>query len=62
MQREDYTEATAAKRLMVFEDLTHPLVAYYKSQAAFHEVDPAQTPDKVEAALAAVIESTKAAR
>jgi adenylate kinase len=62
VQREDDSEATAAKRLMVFEDLTHPLVAYYKAEAAFHEVDAAQTPDKVEAALSAVIESTKAAR
>lgn len=62
IQREDDTEATAAKRLMVFEDLTHPLVAYYKSEASFHEVDAAQTPEKVEAALTAVIDSTKAAR
>jgi adenylate kinase len=62
VQREDDTEATAAKRLMVFEDLTHPLVAYYKSDVAFHEVDAAQSPEKVEAALSAVIDSTKAAR
>lgn len=62
VQREDDSEATAAKRLMVFEDLTHPLVAYYKSEAAFQEVDAAQTPEKVEAALSAVIESTRAAR
>jgi adenylate kinase len=62
VQREDDSEATAQKRLMVFEDLTHPLVAYYKAEAEFHEVDAAQTPDKVEAALSAVIESSKAAR
>lgn len=62
VQREDDSEATAAKRLMVFEDLTHPLVAYYKSEAAFQEVDAAQTPEAVEAALSAVIDSTKAAR
>ncbi len=62
VQREDDTEATAAKRLMVFEDLTHPLVAYYKSESAFQEVNAAQTADQVEAALSAVIESTKAAR
>ncbi|MBI5245936.1 MAG: nucleoside monophosphate kinase [Elusimicrobia bacterium] len=62
VQREDDTEATAAKRLMVFEDLTHPLVAYYKSETAFEEVDAASSPDKVEAALSAVIEKTKAAR
>ena len=62
IQREDDSEATAAKRLMVFEDLTQPLVAYYKSEQAFQEVDASQTPEKVEAALSAVIESTKAAR
>ncbi len=62
VQREDDSEATSAKRLMVFEDLTHPLVAYYKSEATFHEVDASPTPEKVEAALSAVIESVKAAR
>lgn len=62
VQREDDTEATAAKRLMVFEDLTHPLVAYYKSETVFHEVDAARSPELVEAALSAVIDSTKASR
>jgi len=62
IQREDDTEATAAKRLMVFEDLTHPLVAYYKSEQVFHEIDAAQSPAQVEAALSAVIETAKAAR
>ena len=37
-------------------------VAYYKSEQAFHEVDASQEPDKVEAALSAVIDSTRAAR
>jgi adenylate kinase len=62
IQREDDTEATAAKRLMVFDDLTHPLVAYYKAEQLFHEVDASQSPAQVEAALTAVIESAKAAR
>ncbi len=62
LQREDDTEATAAKRLMVFEDLTHPLVAYYKSEAEFKEVDAAQTPEAVEAALSAIIDSHRDAR
>jgi adenylate kinase len=62
IQREDDTEATAAKRMMVFEDLTQPLVAYYKAEQVFHEIDAAQSPEKVEAALSAVIESAKAAR
>lgn len=62
VQREDDSEATAVKRLMVFEDLTHPLVAYYKSEAAFQEVDAAQAPEKVEAALSAVIDSHREPR
>ena len=62
VQREDDTEATATKRLMVFEDLTHPLVAYYKSETAFQEVDASQSPEAVEAALSAVIDSAKASR
>jgi adenylate kinase len=61
-QREDDSEATAVKRLMVFEDLTHPLVAYYKSEAAFQEVDASKSPEMVEAALSAIIDSAKAAR
>ena len=62
IQREDDTEATAAKRLMVFEDLTQPLVAYYKAEQVFHEIDASKAPAQVEAALAAVLESAKAAR
>lgn len=62
VQREDDSEATAAKRLMVFEDLTQPLVAYYRSEASFHEIDASRAPSEVEKSLAAVIESAKAAR
>lgn len=61
IQREDDTEATSAKRLMVFNDLTEPLVAYYKAEHVFHEVDAGQPADKVEAALSAVIESARTA-
>lgn len=60
IQRADDAEAVAARRLMVFEDLTQPLVAYYKAEQVFHEIDAAQEPAQVEAALAAVIESAKA--
>jgi adenylate kinase len=62
IQREDDTEATAQKRLMVFEDQTHPLVAYYRGEQILKEVDANRPPEAVEAALAAVIESAKAAR
>lgn len=62
VQRADDTEATAQKRLMVFEDQTHPLVAYYRGEQVLKEVDANRAPEAVEIALAAVIESAKAAR
>lgn len=62
VQREDDTEATAAKRLMVFEDLTQPLVAYYKGESLLTEIDANRSPEQVEAALRAVIDDLKAAR
>lgn len=62
IQREDDTEATANKRLMVFEDQTHPLVAYYKGEQILKEVDANRAPDAVAAALAAAIDSVKAVR
>ena len=62
VQRPDDSEATAQKRMMVFEDQTHPLVAYYKGEQVLKEIDANQAPAKVEAALSAVIEAAKAAR
>lgn len=62
VQREDDSEATAAKRLMVFEDLTQPLVSYYKGESLLTEVDANQKPEAVESALRAVIDDAKAAR
>jgi adenylate kinase len=56
VQREDDSEATAKKRLMVFEDQTHPLVAYYRGEQVLKEVDAAQDPATVEAALAAIVD------
>lgn len=59
-QREDDKEATVRKRLMVYEDLTRPLVAYYRSEHAFHEVNGNQPSEKVTEAVVALIEQTKA--
>jgi len=56
IQRGDDTEATCRKRLMVFEDLTQPLVAYYKAEHVFHEIDATLPASEVEAKLAALIE------
>ncbi len=62
VQRDDDSEATAKKRLMVFDDLTHPLVAYYKAEQVFHEVDASQAPEKVTTQLSGVIDSAMAVK
>ena len=62
VQRDDDSVATANKRLMVFDDLTHPLVAYYKGEQVFHEVDAAQPPAQVTAALCRVIDGAMAVK
>jgi adenylate kinase len=56
VQREDDSEATAKKRLMVFEDQTHPLVAYYRGEQVLKEIDASQAPEAVEAALSAAVD------
>ena len=55
IQREDDLEATAKKRLMVFEDQTQPLVAYYKGEQVLKEVNANRPPEVVEVELTALI-------
>lgn len=55
IQREDDSDATAKKRLMVFEDQTHPLVAYYRGEQILKEIDANREPAAVEADLSALI-------
>jgi adenylate kinase len=62
IQRDDDSEATVRKRLMLFEDVTQPLVSYYKAEQVFHEVNGAQTPEKVSADFFAVIDGLAAAK
>ena len=56
IQREDDTEATVKKRLMVYDDLTAPLIAYYRSEAVLHEVDGSRPIDEVTQALVSIID------
>lgn len=58
VQREDDRETTVRKRLMVYEDLTRPLIAYYHTEYAFHEVDAAQSMEHVTEQILSVIERT----
>ncbi len=62
VQREDDSEATAGKRLMVYEDLTNPLVAYYKAEQILEQVDASQAPDQVTQAVAAIIDAALAVK
>lgn len=57
VQREDDSEATAKKRLMLFDDVTSPLTAYYRGEGVFHEVNAAQSAERVTADLSKIIES-----
>lgn len=57
IQREDDGEATVRRRLMVYEDLTRPLVAYYRGEHLFEEVDAARSMEEVAAIVASVIEA-----
>jgi len=62
VQREDDSEATARKRLMVYEDLTRPLVAYYKAEGVLHELDGGRSPEAVAGALAEIVAPQLGAR
>ena len=60
VQRDDDSQATAERRLMVFEDLTQPLVAYYKAEQIFNEVEAARGFEDVTASLCGVIDGVLA--
>jgi len=62
VQRDDDSEATAKKRLMVYDDLTSPLIAYYKAEGLFEQVDAAQQPAKVTADVSKIIDGLMAVK
>ena len=51
IQREDDSEQTVRKRLLVYNDLTSPLISFYRSEVPFFEIDGAQPIDAVTEAL-----------
>ncbi|MDE2290826.1 MAG: adenylate kinase [Elusimicrobia bacterium] len=55
VQREDDSEATVRKRQMVFNDLTAPLVSYYRHAHDLFEVDGAQSPEAVSKAIETIL-------
>ena len=54
-QRNDDTEATVRKRLMVFNDLTAPLISYYRHAHDYFEVDGARAPESVTKELEGIL-------
>ncbi|MFA6316238.1 MAG: adenylate kinase [Elusimicrobiota bacterium] len=55
-QREDDSEATVRKRLLVFRDLTEPLAAYYRAEGLIREVDAAGAIDGVTKSVCAIFD------
>lgn len=51
VQREDDKEETVKRRLMVFRDLTEPLISFYRMHEELHELDAAGTPEAITEAI-----------
>jgi len=60
-QRSDDNEAVVRERLKIYHRNTAPLVEYYRTRPTFRQVDGAQAPDHVAAALADAVDSAKSA-
>ncbi len=59
--RGDDNEETLRKRLQVFRDQTAPIIPYYKNKGMLQSVDGMAEIDVVEASLAKILQSAKAA-
>ena len=62
VQREDDKEATVRQRLKVYEEMTQPLVAYYRARGALREVDGSRSPDEVAQALLGIVDPIVSSR
>jgi adenylate kinase len=60
--REDDNETTVRKRLVVFKDLTQPLVSFYKANARFKEIDGAPSEAEVSALIVDYLDQEAAAK
>lgn len=61
VQREDDKPETIRKRLAVFNDLTQPLIAYYKGQGLLATVDAAQGVEAVSKAVSSAVDGSAGA-
>lgn len=60
IQRSDDSEATVRRRLMVFNDLTAPLISYYKHAHDYFEVEGSQPMEDVTRELEGILAAKKA--
>ena len=56
VQRSDDNEATVRERLRVYARDTKPLLDYYRARKALRSIDGSQSPDRVTADLAAIVD------
>jgi adenylate kinase len=61
-QRDDDRPETIMKRLMIFEDLTAPLIAYYRAQGLLETVNGNQDMEAVSRSIYKILDGMKAAR
>jgi adenylate kinase len=62
VQREDDKEATVRSRLKVYEDMTQPLVAYFRTQGNLEEVDGSRSAGEVAQGLLQITDRILSAR
>ncbi len=55
--RQDDDREIVRERLCQYDDLTHPLLDYYRRQGILHEVDGLGTPDEVFARIQKIVEN-----
>jgi adenylate kinase len=56
IQREDDKEVAVARRLAEYDQLTAPLIGYYKGRSRFHDIDGYRPQDAVFAELRRIVE------
>jgi adenylate kinase len=61
IQREDDKEIAVERRLRDYDELTEPIVQYYRDRSRFHEVNGFDAPDKVFTQLTGLLEGAREA-
>ena len=60
MLRSDDQKEVVLERLRVYQEQTQPLVAFYQDRVTFRSIDGNQSPDTVQTAIVAALDSVLA--